>query len=689
MKKMANQKKNIDISIVIPLFDEAESLGELQRWIDRVMTKYRYSYEVIYIDDGSKDESWSIIEHMARDRRQIRGIRFRRNYGKSAALYCGFAAAEGEVVITMDADLQDSPEEIPALYRMITEEGYDMVSGWKRKRHDPPTKTIPSKVYNATARAVSGIHLHDMNCGLKAYRKKVIKSIEVYGEMHRYIPILAKWAGFTRIGEKEVQHRARKYGKSKFGWGRMIKGYLDLITVMFTSKFGKNPMYFFGSLGTLMFLLGGGTTIYLIAEKLYKQAHLIAVRGVTEQPLFYIAIMSVLLGVMLFLAGFLGELINRNSSDRNRYLIDDLIERNSNDRSENRKTDPYNGLGTAMSSDNNRHNLRDQQRTSISSTSSDPQSSVQSPSRSKQTTIGSTTGPSEQTATQVLSPADSEVDETTSRKRTRRRKGRNRRREDDQSASVMALNIDQTNTISSPNISALHPRGTASGTNPDIQVEMNAHSFQQEHPIVVQKNIETSLTEFEANSSIEIETTSSTTAMGTTERSNRTDSRRRSKKSHTDKAQVSTEDTRTTGQESQPILEEMDSVTVSRPSRDSSRPRSRKRSTNGTLQEGITPGIPTEEINISSSPTTSDQTLSTPPDTSSELIPDEVPQTLSQPAASEKSMETKKNKTTRSTTRRKPRVKPTPNTADTVLTIPTDSTDITTDPIRQSESEQQ
>ncbi|MBQ4280340.1 MAG: glycosyltransferase [Rikenellaceae bacterium] len=331
-----NNNRKTNISVVIPLLNEEESLGELLRWIDRVMAKHRFSYEVIFVDDGSKDGSWAMIESLARERRQVRGIRFRRNYGKSAALYCGFDAAEGDVVITMDADLQDSPEEIPELYRMITEEGYDMVSGWKRKRHDPLTKTIPSKIYNATARTVSGVRLHDMNCGLKAYRNKVVKSIEVYGEMHRYIPILAKWAGFTKIGEKEVQHRARKYGKSKFGWGRMIKGYLDLITVMFISKFGKSPMYFFGSLGTLMFVLGGGTTVYLIAEKLYKQSHLIPVRGVTDQPLFYIAITAVLLGVMLFLAGFLGELINRNAGDRNRYLIDDVLDtrRNGNGRSQ-------------------------------------------------------------------------------------------------------------------------------------------------------------------------------------------------------------------------------------------------------------------------------------------------------------------------------------------------------------------
>ena len=255
----------------------------------------------------------------------MRGIRFRRNYGKSAALYCGFEAARGEVVITMDADLQDSPDEIPELYRMVAEQGYDLVSGWKKKRYDPLGKTLPSKFFNATARLASGIRLHDFNCGLKAYRRKVVKSIEVYGEMHRFIPVLAKQAGFRRIGEKVVRHRARKYGVSKFGWERMIKGYLDLITVMFMTRFGKSPMYFFGGLGTLMFLLGGATAVYLIAEKLYKQAHGLLVRGVTDQPLFYIALAAALAGVQFFLAGFLGELIGRSSGDRNRYLIDERI----------------------------------------------------------------------------------------------------------------------------------------------------------------------------------------------------------------------------------------------------------------------------------------------------------------------------------------------------------------------------
>ncbi len=314
-----------NISVVVPLYNEEESLPELTAWIGRVMETHGFDYEVIFVDDGSRDASWRVVCDLQKENPHIRGIRFRRNYGKSAALYCGFEAARGEVVITMDADLQDSPDEIPELYRMIAEEGYDLVSGWKKKRHDPLGKTLPSRFFNATARLVSGIRLHDFNCGLKAYRLKVVKSVEVYGEMHRYIPILAKWAGFGKIGEKVVHHRARKYGVSKFGWERMIKGYLDLITVMFMSRFGKSPMYFFGGLGTLMFLVGGGTAVYLIAEKLYKQTHALPLRGVTDQPLFYIAMAAVVIGVQLFLAGFLGELIGRNSGDRNRYLIDEKL----------------------------------------------------------------------------------------------------------------------------------------------------------------------------------------------------------------------------------------------------------------------------------------------------------------------------------------------------------------------------
>ncbi len=316
---------NLDISVVVPLYNEEESLPELMEWIDRVARAHTLSYEVIFVNDGSSDNSWEVVEQLKEKYDSVRGICFSRNYGKSAALYCGFAAAEGEVVFTMDADLQDSPDEIPEMRRMILEEGYDLVSGWKRKRYDPIGKRWPSKFFNWTARKASGIRLNDFNCGLKAYRRKVVKSIEVYGEMHRFIPILAKKAGFKKIGEKVVEHRARKYGESKFGMERMVKGYLDLISIMFMSHFGRSPMYLFGSLGTLMFLLGGGTTVWIIAEKLWKQAHELPLRPVTEQPLFYLAILAVILGVQLFLAGFLGELINRNSTDRNKYLIDKTI----------------------------------------------------------------------------------------------------------------------------------------------------------------------------------------------------------------------------------------------------------------------------------------------------------------------------------------------------------------------------
>ena len=319
------EEKKLDVSVVVPLYNEEESLPELVAWIDRVAKEHKLSYEVIMIDDGSTDLSWEVVEKLAEQYDTVRGIAFRRNYGKSAALYCGFEAAQGEVVITMDADLQDSPDEIPELRRMILEEGYDLVSGWKKKRYDPIGKRWPSKFFNGTARLASGIKLHDFNCGLKAYRKKVVKSIEVYGEMHRFIPILAKKAGFKRIGEKVVEHRARKYGYSKFGLERMVKGYLDLISVMFMSHFGRSPMYLFGSLGTMMFLLGGATTVWVIAAKLWKQAHGLPLRGVTEQPLFYLAILAIILGVQLFLAGFLGELINRNSTDRNKYLIDKTL----------------------------------------------------------------------------------------------------------------------------------------------------------------------------------------------------------------------------------------------------------------------------------------------------------------------------------------------------------------------------
>ncbi len=317
--------KSLDISVVVPLYNERESLAELVAWIDRVARENNLSYEIIMVDDGSRDGSWQEIERLSALYPAIRAIRFARNYGKSAALYCGFEAAAGEVVFTMDADLQDSPDEIPEMRRMILEDGYDLVSGWKKKRLDPAGKRLPSKFFNFTARLVSGIKLHDFNCGLKAYRRNVVKSIEVYGEMHRYIPILAKHAGFKRIGEKVVHHYERKYGSSKFGMERMVKGYLDLITVSFMSHFGRSPMYFFGSLGTLMFLVGGFTTVWVIAAKLYKQAHGLPLRAVTEQPLFFVAILAVILGVQLFLAGFLGELVNRNATDRNSYLVDRKI----------------------------------------------------------------------------------------------------------------------------------------------------------------------------------------------------------------------------------------------------------------------------------------------------------------------------------------------------------------------------
>lgn len=322
MKAEAN---NPDVSVVVPLYNEEESLRELAAWIGRVMAASKLSYEIIFVDDGSSDGSWCVVEELAAANPAVKGIKFARNYGKSAALYSGFEAAAGNVVITMDADLQDSPDEIPELYRMITEDGYDLVSGWKKHRHDPAGKRLPSKFFNATTRIVSGIKLHDMNCGLKAYRRNVVKSIEVYGEMHRYIPILAKQAGFGKIGEKTVEHHARKYGKSKYGIERMVKGYLDLITVSFMSRFGKRPMYFFGSLGTLMFFAGFVTTVWLIADKLVKQGKGLPLRIVTDQPMFYIAIVTLILGVMLFLTGFLGELINRNAPDRNKYSKDKTL----------------------------------------------------------------------------------------------------------------------------------------------------------------------------------------------------------------------------------------------------------------------------------------------------------------------------------------------------------------------------
>lgn len=313
----------MDISIVIPLFNEAESLPELHDWIVRVMAANNFSYEIIFVDDGSKDGSWKVIESLAEKNPAVFGIKFRRNYGKSAALNTGFEAAIGNVVITMDADLQDSPDEIPDLYKMITKDGFDLVSGWKEKRYDPITKTIPTKLFNAATRRMSGIRLHDFNCGLKAYRSDVIKSIEVYGEMHRYIPVIAKRAGFTNIGEKSVAHQARKYGTTKFGLERFVNGFLDLLSISFVTKFGKRPMHFFGLNGTLMFILGFCGFIYLVINKLWivYHNHSVAPR-VTESPWFYISLVAMVIGTQLFLAGFLAELLARNSPDRNTYLIE-------------------------------------------------------------------------------------------------------------------------------------------------------------------------------------------------------------------------------------------------------------------------------------------------------------------------------------------------------------------------------
>lgn len=313
----------MDISVVVPLYNEEESLPELYAWIERVMDAHHFTYEVIFVNDGSTDHSWQVIEELSRKSKEVKGIKFRRNYGKSPALFCGFEKAEGDVVITMDADLQDSPDEIPELYRMITEEGYDLVSGWKQKRYDPLSKTIPTKLFNATARAVSGIHnLHDFNCGLKAYRKDVVKNIEVYGEMHRYIPYLAKNAGFNRIGEKVVHHQARKYGKTKFGLNRFVNGYLDLLSLWFFSTFGVKPMHIFGFLGSIMFMLGFIAVIVVGANKLYDMYCGNPYRPVTENPYFYLALTTMILGTQLFLAGFIGELIARNSPERNKYQIE-------------------------------------------------------------------------------------------------------------------------------------------------------------------------------------------------------------------------------------------------------------------------------------------------------------------------------------------------------------------------------
>ena len=313
----------MDISVVVPLYNEVDSLPELTGWIDKVLKTNDFTYEVILIDDGSTDGSWELIEQLSRQNPCIKGIKFRRNYGKSAGLYCGFKQAEGDVVITMDADLQDSPEEIPDLYRMITEEKYDLVSGWKKKRYDPVlSKNIPSKFYNWTARRMTGIKIHDFNCGLKAYRKQVVKSIEVYGDMHRYIPVLAKWAGFKRIGEKVVQHQERKFGVTKFGMERFIRGPLDLLSVIFISKFSKRPMHFFGVFGTLTFMIGFAAAVWVGAQKLYLTLNNQLAPRITDSPYFFLSLAAMIIGTQLFLAGFLAELNFRNSSERNSYLID-------------------------------------------------------------------------------------------------------------------------------------------------------------------------------------------------------------------------------------------------------------------------------------------------------------------------------------------------------------------------------
>lgn len=317
----------MDLSVIIPLYNEEESLPELAAWIERVITEQNLSYEILMVDDGSTDKSWQVIENLHEQNANIKGIKFRTNYGKSAALNTAFAACQGNVVITMDADLQDSPDEIPELYKMITVDGYDVVSGWKKKRYDNVLlKNIPSKLFNRTTQHVSGIKLHDFNCGLKAYRQDVVKNIEIYSEMHRYIPVIAKWAGFTKIGEKVVHHQKRKYGVSKFGWNRFVNGYLDLMTLSFTKKFKKQPMHFFGLWGSASFLIGIIIVIALIIKKLVLQSNGEIFRQVTDQPLFYLALLAVILGVQLFLAGFLGELISGADKNRNKYLIEKTLE---------------------------------------------------------------------------------------------------------------------------------------------------------------------------------------------------------------------------------------------------------------------------------------------------------------------------------------------------------------------------
>ena len=316
----------MDISVVVPLYNEEESLPELYRWIEKVMKANGFSFEVIFVNDGSTDNSWQVIEDLSKQSENVKGIKFRRNYGKSPALYCGFKEAQGDVVITMDADLQDSPDEIPGLYKMITEDGYDLVSGYKQKRYDPLSKTLPTKLFNGTARKISGIHnLHDFNCGLKAYRRDVIKNIEVYGEMHRYIPYLAKNAGFDKIGEKVVHHQARKYGKSKFGLNRFFNGYLDLITLWFLSNFGKKPMHVFGFMGTMMFIIGFISAFIIGADKLWCLSQGRPQRLVTDSPYFFIALTMMMIGTQLFLAGFIGDLVSRSSQNRNDYQIEKTL----------------------------------------------------------------------------------------------------------------------------------------------------------------------------------------------------------------------------------------------------------------------------------------------------------------------------------------------------------------------------
>ncbi|NVO86051.1 glycosyltransferase family 2 protein [Hymenobacter terrestris] len=325
MSKRLPQHFAVEISIVIPLLNEAESLPELTRWIHRVLAQHGLTYEVILIDDGSTDDSWDVIEELAATDTHLRGIRFNRNYGKSAALNVGFKETTGRVVCTMDADLQDSPEELPELYRMITQDSLDLVSGWKKKRFDPLSKTIPTKLFNGVTRWISGISLHDFNCGLKAYDSRVVKSIEVYGEMHRYIPVIAKWAGFRRIGEKVVQHQERKYGTTKFGLERFVYGFLDLMSITFVSRFRRRPMHFFGAMGSVSFLLGMLITLGLMIDKVWHSWQNVATRSVTDQPLFFLALVAVIVGVQLFLAGFLAEMVQLNGDNRNDYLVKERL----------------------------------------------------------------------------------------------------------------------------------------------------------------------------------------------------------------------------------------------------------------------------------------------------------------------------------------------------------------------------